>query len=214
MTRRLHVPPGRAGQLWLRHRLAVADRAAELLDQKLRILRAERERRALVEARTRAAWESAARDADLWLARLAALEGQRALRLGAARTPATVDVRWAQAVGVRYPAGAEVRPGSPSSAFVGNLLPEARVRAGVALEAAASHAAALAALRALQTQEAATRRRLRSVRTRYRPILVATLREVEATLEEDERSDLFRLRWAARRTGLEGLPGPGGGERR
>ncbi|HEY0950605.1 hypothetical protein, partial [Nocardioides sp.] len=73
MSRRLHVPPGRAGQLWLVHRRQVARRAVDLLDQKLRVLRNERVRRALVEERTRAAWESAVRDADTWQRRLAQL---------------------------------------------------------------------------------------------------------------------------------------------
>ena len=38
------VPPGRAGRLWLAHRLGVASRAAELLDHKARVLRQEAER--------------------------------------------------------------------------------------------------------------------------------------------------------------------------
>ena len=41
------VPPGRAGRLWLQHRLAVAQRGADLLDQKLRILRSEQAHRRL-----------------------------------------------------------------------------------------------------------------------------------------------------------------------
>jgi V/A-type H+-transporting ATPase subunit D len=201
MSATLRVPPGRAGRLWLDHRVAVANRAAELLDQKLRILRAERERRALVEMRTRSAWEAAARDADTWLARLAQLEGRRAIRLAAAREPAEVEVRWEQAVGVRYPGSATVRAGRAASQGGTATLAETRRRVAVALDAAVQHAAATAALRALEAQEAATRRRLRSIRTRYLPLLEETLHAVEVALEEDERSDLLRLRWAAARTG-------------
>jgi V/A-type H+-transporting ATPase subunit D len=203
VPRTLHVPPGRAGQLWLAHRQEVALRAVDLLDQKLRILRSERLRRSLVEERTRAAWEAAARDADTWQLRLGQLGGQRALRLGR-RDPVDVEVRWEQVVGVRYPAFAVVREPSHGSAGADEpagsaVLIETRRRMVVAVAAAAQHAAALAALRTLESQEAATRRRLRSIRTRYLPLLQATLRGVEVSLEEDERSDLLRLRWAAGR---------------
>jgi V/A-type H+-transporting ATPase subunit D len=200
MTHTLHVPPGRAGQLWLRHRAAVADRAVDLLDQKLRLLRAERQRCALDEQRTRAAWEQACADADAWVLRLAELGGQRAIRLGAAPTPADVAVRWGQVVGVWYPAGVDVHEPDLAAAPGGSAtLVEARRRVGVALAAAARHAAARAALRVLTAQEAGTRRRLRSIRTRYLPLLAETRRRVELALEEDERSDLLRLRWAAAR---------------
>ncbi len=205
MSRRLHVPPGRAGQLWLVHRRQVARRAVDLLDQKLRVLRSERVRRSLVEERTRAAWEAAVRDADIWQRRLAQLGGQRALRLGAARQPAEVRVRWEQVVGVRYPAFAELRlpeevEGTGAGGSVSGVLLETRRRMAVAATAAAQQAAALAALRTLEAQETATRRRLRSIRTRYLPLLETTLRDVEVALEEDERSDVLRLRWAATRT--------------
>ena len=204
MSRRLHVPPGRAGQLWLVHRRQVARRAVDLLDQKLRVLRSERVRRSLVEERTRAAWEAAVRDADIWQRRLAQLGGQRSLRLGAARQPAEVRVRWEQVVGVRYPAFAELRlpeevEGTGAGGSASGVLLETRRRMAVAATAAAQQAAALAALRTLEAQETATRRRLRSIRTRYLPFLEATLRDVEVALEEDERSDVLRLRWAATR---------------
>jgi len=204
MTRRLHVPPGRAGQLWLVHRRQVALRAVDLLDQKLRVLRSERVRRSLVEERTRAAWEAAVRDADTWQRRLAQLGGQRALRLGTARHPAEVHVRWEQVVGVRYPAFADLRlpeeaDGAGVDGSASAVLLETRRRMAAAATAAAQQAAALAALRTLEAQEAATRRRLRSIRTRYLPLLETTLRDVEVVLEEDERADVLRLRWAAGR---------------
>lgn len=216
MSRSLHVPPGRAGQLWLVHRREVARRAVDLLDQKLRILRSERLRRSLVEERTRVAWATAVRDADAWQLRLAQLGGQRALRLGRSSEPADVEVRWDQVVGVRYPAYVVVHepadaegPGGPGGSAV---LTETRRRMAVAVAAAAQQAAALAALRTLEAQETATRRRLRSIRTRYLPRLEATLRDVEVALEEDERSDILRLRWAAgRRSGRADAGGADGG---
>ena len=46
----IRVPPGRAGRLWLRARLDVAERGVSLLEQKVRILGDERRRlRALTE---------------------------------------------------------------------------------------------------------------------------------------------------------------------
>lgn len=216
MPRGLHVPPGRAGQLWLVHRQQVAARAVDLLDQKLRILRDERVRRSLVEERTRTAWEAAARDADVWQRRLAQLGGRRALRLGRASRPADVEVRWDQVVGVRFPAFVDVSvPDGPAEPSGSAVLTETSRRMGVAAVAAAQQAAALAALRTLEAQEAATRRRLRSIRTRYLPLLETTLRAVEVSLEEDERSDVLRLRWAAgRRPGGAGSAGPREGDAR
>ena len=38
LTVPLHVPPGRTGRLWLRERLVVAERAADVLEQKRRVL--------------------------------------------------------------------------------------------------------------------------------------------------------------------------------
>lgn len=211
MPRGLHVPPGRAGQLWLVHRQQVAARAVDLLDQKLRILRDERVRRSLVEERTRAAWEAAVGDADLWQRRLAQLGGQRALRLGRSRRPAELEVRWDQVVGVRYPAFADVSvPDGPDGPSGSAVLTETRRRMGVAVVAAAQQAAALAALRTLEAQEAATRRRLRSIRTRYLPLLEVTLHAVEVSLEEDERADILRLRWAADRGPRRRAAGPAG----
>ncbi|WP_296607110.1 V-type ATP synthase subunit D [Nocardioides sp.] len=204
MPSRLHVPPGRAGQLWLVHRHEVACRAVDLLDQKLRILRNERVRRALVEERTRAAWQAAVRDADTWGRRLAEMEGQRAVRLNRPQGAAEVEVRWEQVVGVCYPAFVDVRLPDEADGGTGEagsaILVETRRRMAAAVVAAAQQAAALAALRTLEAQEAATRRRLRSIRTRYLPLLEATMRDVAVALEEDERADILRLRWAARRS--------------
>lgn len=214
MPSRLHVPPDRAGQLWLAHRHEVACRAVDLLDQKLRILRNERVRRALVEERTRAAWAAAVRDADTWGRRLAEMEGQRAVRLHRPPGAAEVEVRWEQVVGVRYPAFVDVRLPDDADGGAGEagsaILVETRRRMSAAVVAAAQQAAALAALRTLEAQEAATRRRLRSIRTRYLPLLEATMRDVAVALEEEERADILRLRWAAGRSVRTLANGPDG----
>ena len=81
---RPRVPPGRAGRLWLRGRLATAERGLDLLDRKLRILRREQERLRLLERRTGEELRRRCGDADRWLLRAALLGGQRGLRLGTA----------------------------------------------------------------------------------------------------------------------------------
>ena len=107
-------PPGRAGRLWLQHRLSTAQHGADLLDHKLRILRTEREQLALQQDRMAAEWESASREADMWLLRGVLLGGQRSVRLAAAPAPAEVRILWEQSMGVRYPAEATCTVPDPS----------------------------------------------------------------------------------------------------
>ena len=100
------VPPGRSGRLWLQHRLAVAGRGAALLDQKLRILRAEVRRATLAAEDTAQAWTAAAEEAERWLVRASLLGGERAARLASDGVEAQVEVAWASTMGVRHPRGA------------------------------------------------------------------------------------------------------------
>ncbi|MGN6576622.1 MAG: V-type ATP synthase subunit D [Nocardioides sp.] len=207
MTGPVHAPPGRAGRLWLQHRLATAERGAALLDHKLRILRTERERFALLERRTAAGWEAADRAAAEWLLRAVILGGERSLRLAASSTPAQVQVQWNQPMGVRYPAEAtcalpDVSPEAPPAGSA--ALVEARERHRRALEAAVEHAAVQAAVRVLAAEERATRRRLRAIEERWVPRLREALQATQLKLDEDEHADGVRLRWAAGR-----LHGPG-----
>jgi V/A-type H+-transporting ATPase subunit D len=205
-----HIPPGRAGRLWLQRRIAVAERGADLLDQKLRILHAERQRFGLQAERTAAAWAAACREADGWLLRGALLGGQRALRLAADQRPADVQVGWAQVMGVRYPADATCTPPpvDPDEAPpAGQAVVAAREAHRRAAVAAVQHAAASAALRVVDAEEAATRRRLRAIQDRWAPRLRAALEEIELALDEQEQADGVRLRWAAgRRPGREAMP--------
>ncbi len=203
----VHAPPGRAGRLWLQHRLATAERGAALLDHKLRILRIERERFALLERRTAALWEAADREAAEWLLRAVMLGGERSLRLGSAGPTAQVHVVWNQPMGVKYPAEATcVLPGErPDAAPAGSAaLVEARERHRRALEAAVEHAAVQAAVRVLAAEERATRRRLRAIEERWVPRLRDSLQATQLKLDEDEHGDGVRLRWAAGR-----VPGHG-----
>ena len=193
--RRLAVPPGRAGRLWLTRRLAVARRGADLLDRKLQVLQLELDRRRSAAARAAAEWERCRDDADSWLLRAALLGGERAIRLAAADAFAEVTISHAATMGVRYPADATCIT-SPPVAGDGPALAAAREAHRAALVAAVQHAAAAQALRVLEAETTATRYRLRAVRDRWIPRLEQALAEVTFALEELERADAARLRLA------------------
>ena len=194
--RRLTVPPGRAGRLWLTRRLAVARRGADLLDRKLQVLQHELDRRRNSASRAAEEWERRQADADSWLLRAALLGGERAIRLAAADTFAEVTISYAATMGVRYPAEATCTTPPPAGRD-GPALAAAREAHCVALAAAVQHAAAAEALRVVEGETVATRYRLRAVRDRWIPRLEQALAEVTFTIEELERADAARLRLAA-----------------
>jgi V/A-type H+-transporting ATPase subunit D len=198
------VPPGRAGRVWLRHRRAVAERGSDLLETKLRILAAERERAALQAEGTAREWAVAAEEADRWLLRAGLLGGRRGLRLAVDREPAAVHLTWATTMGVTYPDDTEVvapEPDPDAATPDGAALVAARRAARQGLAAAAAHAAATAALEALDAEVRVTRRRLRALQERWLPRLDEATASLTEALEEQEREEGLRLRWAASRSG-------------
>lgn len=206
----LRVPPGRAGRLWLRRRLGTARLAADLLDRKLRILRGEQARLAALARDSGAVWEAAWRAADSWGLRAAMLGGRRELRLGAS-SPAEVDIAWGTVMGLRYPAVATCRvPDAPAGGHEPGTaaVVEAAAAYRTALRAGAEHAAASAALRAVDAEVAATRRRWRAVQQRWIPRLEAALLDLGQRLEEAERAEGVRQRWS--RPHVEGTHDGGG----
>jgi V/A-type H+-transporting ATPase subunit D len=197
------VPPGRAGRLWLLHRKQIAERGIELLDRKLRILRAEQQRFHLIEQDARERWERSASVARQWLVRAAVLGGQRDLRHATPDRPATVRLTWAAVMGVRYPAEAKclLPPQDPAVSGAGNsALTPAVAAHRDALQAGAAHAIALAACAAIDAEVVEVRRRLTAIRDRWLPRLEQALREFERSLEETERSEVARLRRLVRPT--------------
>jgi len=195
-------PPGRAGRLWLVRRLAVADRGAEVLDRKLRILRHEQERLRLLEARTSREWTASCLEARRWLERAVVLGGQRGLERACPEQVADVQLAWRYEMGVRYaepvacdlpePLAAGAPPGSAA-------LVEAERAHRAAAQAAVRHACAQAALRTIEAEVASTHRRWRALTHRVVPDLRARLAQVVLSLEQLEREDTLRLRWAAGR---------------
>lgn len=194
-----HLPPGRAGRAWLTHRLAVATRAAELLDHKVRVLRQEAEHFSLLVERTEANWARSCREADAWSLRATLVGGQAALRVAAEQPSAEVVVTWETTMGVSHPARAQCRlPVTLPDSTLGPATAAAVTAHRRALESAVEHAAALAALRAVDAELAVTRRRLRGVTNRWLPRLESAHAALLLSLEEAERAEGVGLRWALR----------------
>jgi V/A-type H+/Na+-transporting ATPase subunit D len=201
--RRLAVPPGRAGRLWLERRLAIARRGADLLDRKLRILQRELAVTRDAAAQTEREWTRGCAEAEEWLLRSALLEGQRGSRLAAPRELAEVQISYTVTMGVRHPASGAYSPARAPVAWAAPAAAEARRACEAAVEAAVRHAAAASALRILDAETTATRQRLHAIRDRWIPRLEEARAELEFTFDELERADTARLRMASRASAAE-----------
>lgn len=198
------VPPGRAGRLWLRRRLAVARRGVELLDQELRILRTEQERLDLLVQETGAAWRDRCREAERWLLRGAIVGGEREVRMATGPGVAAMEVAFGGVMGVRYPADATVELPEPAPSArppgdTGLLIAVDAYRE--ALLAAVRHAVADTARRIVAAEVVEVGRRKRAISRRWVPRLEAALRELGQRLEDQERDELVRLHWMAGKDG-------------
>jgi len=197
----LRAPPGRAGRLWLVRRLEIARRGVEVLDQKRQTLLREQQRLSEGLARSGREWKSKAREAAEWNDRALAIAGERRLRLAArhAAGRCEVEVEWRNALGTLFPAGASVRLGlAPDFVALGGgsvvaLAASAHVDATVA---AADYAAARAAHDAITAELTATTRRQRAIERRWIPEHEAALHLLELALDEREREDIARVKWA------------------
>ena len=200
MTTMRGQPPGRAGRLWLERRAGVADRGADLLEQKLRILIAEEQRFRLRSERTSREWATAVQEMDTWMLRAGLASGQRALRLATPSESATADVEWHLTMGVQYPVRAtcevpEVERSDPVPDSTALL--HARSAARRAVSAGVAHAVAMAALTAVSEEITSTRRQVRAVRRRWIPALESARRTLATTLDDQEHDEAVRLRWAS-----------------
>ncbi len=123
-------PPGRAGRLWLRRRLATAELGGDQLSRKLRVLLREYER--LREQRDQAerAWHESVALARTWQLRAGILGGQAAYTAGVPVEPVQLQVRWATVVGVTIPGSPErIGQPAPRSEVVGSSAVVAAVAA-------------------------------------------------------------------------------------
>jgi len=149
-------------------------------------------------AETAEQWDQCGADAQTWLLRAALLSGERAIQLAADGQAADVRISYAMAMGIRYPSTATCAI-PPALTWDTPVLGGARQAHRSALEAAARHAAATAAVRAVEHEVRTTRYRLRAVQDRWIPRLEQALADAIFTIEELERADAARLRLAARR---------------
>ena len=199
------VPPGRAGRLWLRSRVASAQRSLELLERKRQLLMRElsgaAQRRELAERE----WAERALEAHTWGLRAAAIGGISDISFVAASCDgkAVVEVPWRNTMGV-------IHPGQPSCTLP-PLAPAATAAASAALgpataayrravEAAVAYAAADRSFQVLEAELRATERRHRAIERRRLPALVDTLDRLELRLDELEREERVIGRWAKQRT--------------
>lgn len=202
-------PTGRSGRLRLTRQLEAARRGAELLERKRRILAGELERLRLVTARSAEEWSAAGVEATRWAVRAQAIDG--AQHLADAADPsvvqaAVVEVSWQAAMGVVYPGEIAVRPGGGRPTGGSSAMVLAARAHRVALTAAARHAAADRALQLVSAELEATRLRQQAIERRWLPRLEDQLRRLTMQLDELEREEHLRLRWAAgaRRDGRAG----------
>lgn len=198
------MPPGRAGRLWLRRRLAVARRSRELLDRKRQLLRRELERTNEQREGSARAWRQASAEAGRWALRAALGTGLARMELLGAPLAgvAKVDVGWRDTMGVRFPQGVrctlpELRPADAAAASAA-VAPAAAALRG-ALEAAARYAVDGRAADLIEAELARTEHQLRAIERRRLPELEETLRLLEIRLDELEREERVVARWAQHR---------------
>jgi len=190
-------PPGRAGRVWLVERADVARRAAELLDHKQQLLRGEQRRLSALAERTGEQWRELAAEADSWCARALVAGGGDDLRRGAiGARDAHAQLTWTTQAGVTYPSTA--RTELPPLPVLGANVALTRAADAYrrALDAAVRHAAASAAAALVTTELTGTTRRLRAIRERWLPDLRAQLDQLDLRVDENEREEITRLRWA------------------
>ncbi|MBC9713894.1 V-type ATP synthase subunit D [Streptomyces sp. TRM66268-LWL] len=195
------VPPGRAGRMRLRRSLDVALRGADLLDQKLRILRSRHAELLRTQESAQERWHRRLREAESWLLRGLLLDGEEALDTLDFTRPAALAVVWTSTMGVRHPQSAscmtpERAPGALAPANSALVHAEAAYREAV--RAAAEYAAAREAARAVGAEVLSTRQRVRALQRHWIPRLQTALVRADLTLEQGEHEDAVRRRWAAR----------------
>ena len=133
-----------------------AQRGADLLDRKLRILRGELSRLRDAAAQAAGEWDRRQADAEQWLLRAVAARRPARDQAGRRRGIADVTVTYRTVMGVRHPAGTSCVIPGPGT-WDGPVLAGTRQAHRAALAAAARHAAAAEALRLIEAETRATR---------------------------------------------------------
>jgi len=185
----------------------VATRGADLLDKKRRALVQEHRRLRVVARETAEAWTTAAGEAETWVNRAAVMAGEEKVALLAAgHSRADVTIRWRSSMGVVFASEAKVDLGpAPTGASGGSAAADMAVPATRhAVEAAVNDAVARTALMRISSELAITSRRQRALERRWLPALAAAAKRLSEALDEVEREEATRARWARRRSARRG----------
>jgi V/A-type H+-transporting ATPase subunit D len=195
------IPPGRAGRPWLLERIAIATHGLDLLRRKQQLLSREHRRLAQLSEETLREWTVVSREADGWATRVEVISGTTAARLVGASTQgcAEVTISWRNTMGALHPD--EARLDFPAldamSRAVNAAVGPSRDAHERALDVAARQAVVESAVRAVETELASTRRRLRAIERHRLPWLEGELRALILALDEIEREERLVTRWAA-----------------
>jgi V/A-type H+-transporting ATPase subunit D len=191
----------RAVRMRLLKRRELADHAGSLLSSKEEGLQHERSRLHAHASRSEQQWQQRCQQAGVWLVRARALGADDELRTLIAHgpSPASVQPEWKMSMGIRYPGSVSCDPGpEPVVSSTAALRPTIAAYRD-ALEAAAQHAAATAALNRLDRELAATRRRRRAIEEHLIPGLDSDIHRLDLALDEQERDEALRVRLAVDR---------------
>jgi vacuolar-type H+-ATPase subunit D/Vma8 len=189
----------RAERQRLINRLALVERAADLLRSKEEALERERVRLGGHEVRTREEWTRQWSRSTTELLRAKALgagvELDRIAR-GPIESPATFTPDWQRSMGIAYPGSVTCDPGAPPAVTSTAALRPATDAICEALTAGAQHAAAAGAVRRLDAELRVTRRRRRALEEHLQPTLEAARRSLDLHLDELDRDEALRVRLA------------------
>lgn len=187
---------GRAARLRVRRQVATARHGVDLLERKQRIVAAEHERLLLRAEELQAEWERSADEALGWADRAAALDGWPAIAAAAPLARTAVRVVAGHVMGVDFPDEGSATVPERRRSGGGSALEIAARTMAAAVDAAAAAAAARRATVTVEAELTATRTRRRAVEHRWIPALEAELTRIERALEELEREENLRVRWA------------------
>jgi V/A-type H+-transporting ATPase subunit D len=184
--------------MWLRGRLATAERGRDQLDRKLRILIPEHQRLQTRLQRRQEAWSATYDEAQTWLLRAVLLGGEDAIRAAVPARLADAEVTWTSEMGLSYPDDVVVTDPTEDGVTMPDnaaIVPAAEAFRAALLAGARAAAAREAVIR-VESEIAVTRRRMRALDKRWLPWLRDALARLELTLEQTEQEDGARLRRA------------------
>jgi len=191
------IAVGRAGRMRVERRLQTARHGAELLNRKQQILAEELDRLELQCDALRELWERLSATATVWLRRAVALDGLESIGQATPVDVTTVTLTWGGSMGLRYPVDARCNLAIQPPCGGSSALSYAVASYRHAVSAGVHYAAVRRGLVILTDELAQTRLRQHSIENRWIPRLESELDHLRHTLDEQEREESLRVRWAA-----------------